>query len=137
MDVNGRNRQVVARPNETHSYWGPTWSPDGERLAFFSDTAPDILTPARTSLAVIASYRGRVRTLRAGVHASEPDWSPDGKKIAFNGIGVLDLTTKRLRTLHDGRHPRWSRDGRRLAFVYNDDIFVMRADGTNVRQLTP
>jgi Tol biopolymer transport system component len=137
MDVNGRNRQVAASPNETHSYWGPTWSPDGERLAFFVDSAPDIVTPASTSLAAISSYRGRVRTLRAQVDAAEPDWSPDGKKIAFNGVRVLHLTTKRVVTLHDGRHPRWSPDGRRLAFVYNDQIFVMRADGTNVRQLTP
>jgi dipeptidyl aminopeptidase/acylaminoacyl peptidase len=136
MDVTGRNRLVAASPNQTHSYWGSTWSPDGERLAFFSDSAPDIATPARTSLAAIGRYRGPVRTLRSGVYAAEPDWAPSGKKIAFNGIRVLDLTTKRLSALHEGQHPRWSPDGRRLAFVHQGQVFVMNADGTNVRQLT-
>jgi Tol biopolymer transport system component len=136
VNVDGRNPQVVASPDERHSYWGATWSPDGERLAFFSDSAPDMATRARTSLAVIGRYRGRVRTLRAGVYAAEPDWSPDGKKIAFNGIRVLDLATKRVMNLHEGRHPRWSPDGRRLAFAYQHHIFLMAADGSNVRQLT-
>jgi Tol biopolymer transport system component len=136
MDVNGRHREVVASPGEGHSYWAPTWAPDGEKLAFFSGSAPDVATPARTSLAVIGRYRGRVRTLKGGVYAAEPDWSPDGKKIAFNGIHVLNLPTKRLGTLHEGRHPRWSPDGRQLAFVDKHQIFLMRADGMNVRQLT-
>jgi len=59
MNVKGRDREVVASPGQTHSYWGPTWSPDGDKLAFFSDSAPDIATPARTSLAMIGRYRGR------------------------------------------------------------------------------
>jgi Tol biopolymer transport system component len=69
---------------------------------------------------VIGRYRGRVKTLRSGVNAAEPDWSPDGKKIAFNAIRVLNVATKRLVTLHEGRHPRWSPDGRQLAFVRQD-----------------
>ncbi|HEX6700299.1 MAG TPA: DPP IV N-terminal domain-containing protein [Gaiellaceae bacterium] len=136
MNPDGRAAEIVATPDDGHSYWGPTWSPDGQRLAFFVDEAPDMLGHARTSLAVISRYRGKVRNLRLGLRAAEPDWSPRGGKIAFDGIRVLDLATKRIVALHEGRHPSWSPDGRRIAFVYEDQIYVMRADGSGVRRLT-
>jgi Tol biopolymer transport system component len=136
MNPTGRGGELAASPDQAHSYWGPTWSPDGERLAFFSDEAPDMADRARTALVEITRFRGRARLLKSNLSAAEPDWSPAGGKIAFNGIRVLDLATKRVVALHEGRHPRWSPDGRHLAFVSKDQIFVMKADGTDVRQLT-
>src|SRR5204863_7681335 len=110
----GRGAEVVASPDQSHSYWGPTWSPDGQRLAFFVDEAPEMLGHARKALAVISRYRGKVRYLKRRIRAAEPAWSQDGKSIAFDGVRVFELRTKRVVALHRGTHPSWSPDGRRI-----------------------
>jgi Tol biopolymer transport system component len=136
VDADGRHDEVVASPPEGYSYWAPTWSPDGERLAFLADEAPDQAEHPPTYLGVIGSYRGKVRRLVSTRYPAAPEWSPKGGKIAFDGVRVLDLATKRVTTLHEGADPTWSPDERQLAFVYEDQLWVMRADGTNARQLT-
>jgi Tol biopolymer transport system component len=136
MNPDGSRKEHVADPDQEHSYWGPTWSPKGQKLAFYADEAPDMAGHVKTSLAMISRFGGKVRYLRSGSYASQPDWSPNGRKIAYDGIRVLDLATNRVARLHEGVHPRWSPDGRRLAFVDDHQIFVMRADGSSVRQVT-
>lgn len=137
MNPDGSRRRVVASPDGSHSFWGPTWSPGGQKLAFFADAAPDNSSRPKTSLAVITRFRGKVRYLASGRAAVAPDWSPDGTRIAFDGIRVLDLRTNRVVSLHRGRHASWSPDSRQLAFADGGAIFVMNADGSNVRRLTP
>ena len=89
----------------------------------------------------------------------EASWSPDGTKIAFHGgrvawprgafdIVIADMTTRKpgvdqvLLTKHDAgdQRPRWSPDGTKILFESNRDgdweIFVMDADGENLKQLT-
>ena len=83
-----------------------------------------------------------------------PSFSPDMKKLLFStvkgsnarNIQVLDVASGVVTTLVDSSPtsydsaPAWSPDGRQIAFESTMDgdreIYVINADGTNLRQLT-
>lgn len=76
-----------------------------------------------------------------------PSVSPDGSAIAFSYQGdIWTIPTRGGRairlTVHEAyeSNPQWSPDGQQIAFTSdrhgNDDLFVMDADGSNIRQLT-
>jgi Tol biopolymer transport system component len=91
---------------------------------------------------------------------NEPDWAPNGRWIAFDRLAPgqphrlfkvradgTDVTQLSHNPCVPGNcvedlGPAWSPDGQWIAFTrFNDDIglvavFVMRADGTHVRQIT-
>jgi Tol biopolymer transport system component len=92
---------------------------------------------ARSSLAYVPAHGGPVVSLKASPHrakvATEPRWLTDGGR-------------SRRRTMI-AAEPRWSPHGTRIAFVMSPrgfltrtagdgDIYVMNANGTDVRRLT-
>lgn len=85
----------------------------------------------------------------------QPSFSPDGDQIVFvrnsnqSGIYTMNADGSGLRLLFrdpqvcwHGSDPAWSPDGRSITFLRNGEtggvtnLFVMRADGTELRQLT-
>ena len=100
----------------------------------------------------------RQRLTENQVFDSNPAWSPGGKKIAFasamaDGPGsafdifVMGADGKNLINLTQSprlgdRMPTWSPDGKRIAFVSgkglvsNWEIYVMDANGRNIKRLT-
>jgi Tol biopolymer transport system component len=144
VNPDGTHRTLVARrPSNSYSYVGPTWSPDGQRMAFTIGPAPD--TGNRdTSLGLISRYRGKVTRIARGHYPVDADWSPKGGQIVFSDWGsfeprlaLLSLATRKVRALGPGWHPRWSPDGRSIAFARAGRIWVMNADGSGARALSP
>ena len=150
VNPDGTGSRYVAAPPYFHTYASPTWSPDGDKLAFFVDHAQDSVQPRY--LGVIDRYQGPVKTLLEG-EAQSPEWSPDGRKILFSRVSgsselafslyVFDIASRRLTRLRRGFGGAWSPDGREIAFADGtagisgpSHIYVMNADGTNLRQLT-
>jgi Tol biopolymer transport system component len=150
MRPDGSKKTLVARPSEGESLTQPTWSPDGERLAFSVGTAADT-NLIKPYLAVISQYRGRRTKYIPGHLSLSTDWSPDGRRILLvqstrkgDGyfdfkVSVLDLRTRKLRDLGQTASytARWSPDGRRILFENGGAIYVMNADGSHVRKLLP
>ena len=127
----------------------PDWSPDGRSIVATLETAvwavhlmdADGLNPRP----VMQTASGR-----------DPSFSPDGASIAFarSGIWVVGVDGTGLRrVVRGGRDldfgPNFSPDGRWITFVRQDDrlarargehvraLFIVRADGSGLRQLTP
>jgi TolB protein len=140
MNSDGLNRRAIF---SDAAY--PSWSPDGQRIVF----------QRASGLWIIRADGSALRQLTTQL-ASFPSWSPDGQQIAFDlvfgGIDVVSVDGTGLRQLvppdstsYAGA-PAWSPDGSMLAFhrltalVTGSQppprIYVMRADGTGVRQIS-
>jgi Tol biopolymer transport system component len=131
----------------------PAWSPDGTQIAFGT------LDDEATAIFVMEADGGGTRMLAAD--GNWPSWSPDGEHIVFSasrgglreGLWTVNLDGSGESLLAEGdsglTEPAWSPDGRSIAYVaasgnpdaadpveWNEDIFVMTADGGPGRQIT-
>jgi TolB protein len=132
------------------------WAPDGARIAF--EAVRYGRKPLR-ALFVVAARGGRPQRISSWrlAELNTLDWSPDGSRLLIsllppNSSFGGDYSTIRpdgggLRRLtHFGRKAptgaaRWSPDGTSIVFANegvggNDDIYVMRADGSGVTPVT-
>jgi hypothetical protein len=122
---------------------GPTWSPDGKRLAFYSHT-PDSIWMVNVDSSRPMELAGGLD----GISGAHMDWSPDGRYILFpqvtpNGlVGIVDVSSGEIRYLLDSAlHASWSPDGSQVVFhtlsaKRDAQISVINADGSGLTQLT-
>jgi Tol biopolymer transport system component len=116
-------RQVT---NDIHRDRGPRWSPDGKRIAFYSDRS------GRYEVWTIAPDGGGLQQLTYTSGAGNvvyPVWSPDGARLAYSvsgGTSFIVETGKSWKEQSPQPLPSlgenvsfiawsWSSDGRRLA----------------------
>ncbi len=133
----------------------PRVSSDGGRVVFA------VQDPSGQSAVWLMRANGANRhavSHDAGYDDSHPNWSPDGSRIVFSRcsqflftcrIATMNLNGNDVRELthgywHDaaGDTPVYSPDGTRIAFAsdrggYDSRIWVVGADGTHLRSITP
>lgn len=146
MNVDGTQQtQLTKGPSNELE---PAWSPDGTRIAFISDR-----NGQNFDIYVMDADGSNVKQLTDdSANEFGPVWSPDGKQIVFNSDrnGNVQLFMMSLDGTHlveltendsNSAYADWSPDGERIVFESDRDtgeanIYVMDADGSNVRQLT-
>ena len=126
----------------------PSWSPDGEGLAFA--TAFQAGPAAGGDGDVVVDRLGSPPRLVGSIpHAEWPAWSPSGASLAFqspsssNGAAAWSIMVAApngtaLRRLVAGRGPlAWSPDSSQLAIASDNGIAIVRLDGTLERRILP
>lgn len=158
-DVNGANPRVLIRSRPfAGDYESPVFAPDGSRFVYVRSNSPLAKPPMTHALFVAAADGSRQRQLTPwSLDAGDnPDWSPNGKWIVFrspssdfegsqvyvvrpDGSGLRQLTHFKPGTSvlsysfsPDGKWITFAKSGRNA----EPDIFVMRANGTDVRPVT-
>jgi len=140
---------LVRLTNNNAQDTGPSWSPDGKKIAFTSNR------DGKTEIYLMDVDGSNVLRLTNNLTNDDfPRWSPDNHKILFHSdrdgnweIYVMDADgsnqTRLTMNSADDRAPSWSPDGKRVAFAsnrgnnnpYNFDIYVMDGDGSDATRI--
>ncbi len=142
----GNDRSAAPLLPTTRQDWGPDYSPDGKKLAFYSSRSGFIEIWVCDSDGLRPVQLTNLRKTSA-----TPRWSPDGRRIVFasmpadqNELYVIDADGGIPRLLTNdhsqGELPRWSRDGRWIYFASNRSgtfqVWRMRSEGGKAVQIT-
>jgi Tol biopolymer transport system component len=133
VQLNGSRARQIAPNGGQH----PAFSPRGARIAYTSYVF-------RTSGGLIterASGSGRARRLTHRKGDEAPAWSPSGRRLVFvreDDLGLDSLWIhyfRGSRFLTRGHDPDWSVKGDIVFSGDSDSIWVIRPDGSGLRQL--
>jgi len=132
----------------------PSWSPDGNSLAFNRFRSDQ---ESRAEIWIMNADGSDQHWI--GLEGFAAKWSPDGNRFIYSSdrSGNYEIYTSNVdgtdeqqltRSSADETFPNWSSDGSQIAYSASTEewntvenastyeIFVMDADGSNVRQLT-
>lgn len=154
MNADGSDAHEIATAENVSV---PSWSPDGSTIAYSASAK------GRTEIHLVGMDGTNDRTIHGegaqGTFAIfSAKFSPDGRRILFDrgtdaGFDIFSMKVdgsdvQRLTATGTDYDPHWSPDGTQIAFTRQEiveidgqsraasDIFVMNADGSDVRRLT-
>lgn len=145
VDANGSNEQplnIISSAKADQGPSRPNWSPDGKQIIYpaFGNG------PAKL---FIAGANGKNAKPFNGISGNYPCWSPDNDCIAYSdsieqNIFIYTISTGKTAQLTkiapgekiSAMYPSWSKDGNYIFFVENNNIFSIKKDGTEKKQLT-
>ena len=152
----GSRQRTITHAARQYADDQPDWSPDGSRIMFercgsndpchIWTMRPDGGDQRRLSPPCPPGKQAPPRC----PDDSYPAYSPDGRQIAFvryrsgkagEVVMVADAHLRHPRAIGTGWQPGWSPDGKQLAFISKPRsylaVFVVNADGTGLRRITP
>jgi TolB protein len=99
----------------------PAWSPDGKQIAYYVVPKNDILPTGASQIFIVnADGTGLHQLATPGLAVGDPSWSPDGSLIVFSTTPIHE----------------WSHLWAHTNALPHPNIYVVRPDGTGLRQLT-
>jgi Tol biopolymer transport system component len=119
----------------------PEWCPDGSMLSFRRESLTYVINSDGSGLRPILPNE-------PSTYVGKATWSPDGKRIAFvqyiERVGNVFIANKdgsgkiKLTQFTSGGVDAlsWSPDSKRIAFSQSGALYIMDADGSNLRQIT-
>jgi Tol biopolymer transport system component len=154
MDANGTDQTQVSTNPDFSFDRSATFSPDGDRIAFYSNLSTGVDNPTGDTEIFSVNLGGTDLDQLTNNTARDfhPNFAPDGRKLAFvsdrdfaPGIYTMAADGSKQRKSNRGSgvafaSPGWSPDGSRITFTSDQeggyDIYVMRANGAGQQRLT-
>jgi Tol biopolymer transport system component len=138
------NRQDTIISPQTYKISYPSFSPDGNKIAFLfcGGVKPKVMFKGYydAACAIYDIQKRSYETITDTILASgKPSWSQDGCCLyvsTFEGKMVrMDLNGSVLDTIGDGYYPTLSPDGKKLAYTHGRSIFVMDLDSKRKKRI--
>jgi len=142
-----KTKQLESFANENRNYQSPTWSPNGEFIAYVSKKEDsdrhnnsDLFLKRYDNLENEVQLTLNMGSDSAGWSSNSLQWSADSKKIAYvaggdpkllwyaiDNVSVIDIENKQIENItkaldRNTSSPRWSHDAARLYFVLEDNL---------------
>jgi len=126
----GENATLYFVPGEYHTAGSPTFSAEGQKLAFDGRKSQNGERFSDGKILVAASDGSDLKDIGSGVM---PSWSPGGNRIAFSqisprGVAIMNSDGSHRQMIDDqGWGAQWSPDGKKIAYS------VHEPGGANIR----